>query len=211
MDTHGMRATSPALAPGTSYHPKTHTHIHLPAWKSSPWPPVWPKKQKRSAVWSRRLQRCSWDVAKLCVLSARRVSSATSVPRGYVCHLFLEKETIAISEASICLPPLSSLCGYWLGAQVISFWVESSSCTNVTQRAVPARPDCHSEPLFSFFKLEGLPFFRLLHFYLFILGCGESSLLRVGSSQLQQAGAYSLVAVCGFLIVVASPIAEHGL
>ena len=33
---HGMKATSPALAPGTSYHPKTHTYITPSSMKIKP-------------------------------------------------------------------------------------------------------------------------------------------------------------------------------
>ena len=48
-------------------------------------------------------------------------------------------------------------------------------------------------------------------FFKLIFGCAGSSLLREGFLCLWQVGAYSLVAVLGILIAVASPVGQHRL
>ena len=52
--------------------------------------------------------------------------------------------------------------------------------------------------------------FIYFKFYLFILGCVGSLLLCTASCSCGEQGPL-LVAVCGLLIVVASPVVEHGL
>ena len=53
--------------------------------------------------------------------------------------------------------------------------------------------------------------FKIIFIYLFIFSCSGSLLLHVGFSIVAERGGYSLVAVLGLLIVVASLVAEHGL
>ena len=64
--------------------------------------------------------------------------------------------------------------------------------------------------LFFFFLLQTAFFFFFLSFvYLFLVVLGLHC--SAGFSLVVASGGYSLVAVCGLLIAVASLIAEHGL
>ena len=53
-------------------------------------------------------------------------------------------------------------------------------------------------------------FLSSLFFFFFLFGHSESSLLSMDFSLFVGSGDYSLVAVCGLLIVVISLVAEHG-
>ena len=60
------------------------------------------------------------------------------------------------------------------------------------------------------YSVTSLNLLQNLFIYLFIFGCAvSSSLLRF--FLVVMSGGCSLVAVCGLLIAVASPVAEHGL
>lgn len=101
---------------GTSSHPQM-----LSSMKIKPLPLGLAKgAEKVCTFWAIPLQRCRTDVVQLCVLSPRLISFVPSeIPRGQVCHLFLEKESISSSEVSSCLPPTEQP-ALLLGAQITS-------------------------------------------------------------------------------------------